>query len=298
MITTSVSLYEGISGSLLRWMTTSHYKMWRSQHGLKTTPRTTMATDLTPPLEQAPALTQPRPIAPALHTIGLIALLLAVSFSGSERIAISATKPHFRLLLYVSTVVFQWVIVGYVWIGLRRRGTNLRDVIGSGWNTSKNLGSDLLIAIGFSISSVLALAGLKLALGLASFDPGKAVAQMEEMKKTIGFIAPRGAAEVTTFLALTLTAGFCEELIYRGYLQRQFFAWTRNSPLAVIAQGVLFGAAHGYQGWKNMLVIAVYGCMFGALAAWRKSLRPGMIAHTWQDVLTGLTLRVAMKLAP
>jgi membrane protease YdiL (CAAX protease family) len=32
-----------------------------------------------------------------------------------------------------------------------------------------------------------------------------------------------------------------------------------------------------------MCIIAVYGFMFGWLARWRKSLRPGMIAHTLQD---------------
>src|SRR6266850_8076512 len=94
MITTSVSLYEGISGSLLRWMTTSHYKMWRSQHGLKTTLRTTMATDLIPPLQQAPASTPRQPIAPALHTLGLILAVLAMSFTGSERMAANASRPR------------------------------------------------------------------------------------------------------------------------------------------------------------------------------------------------------------
>jgi hypothetical protein len=35
-------------------------------------------------------------------------------------------------------------------------------------------------------------------------------------------------------------------------------------------------------------LISVYGAMFGALAHWRRSVRPGMIAHAWHDAFTGL----------
>jgi membrane protease YdiL (CAAX protease family) len=39
-----------------------------------------------------------------------------------------------------------------------------------------------------------------------------------------------------------------------------------------------------------VIVIAVYGCMFGMLTWWRKSLRPGMAAHFIQDAIGGLAL--------
>ena len=90
---------------------------------------------------------------------------------------------------------------------------------------------------------------------------------------------------------LALTAGFCEEIIFRGYLQKQFAAASGMASIGILAQGVLFGAAHGYQGTKLMFTIGVYGALFGILAAWRKSLRPGMMAHFLQDFISGLLLR-------
>lgn len=87
---------------------------------------------------------------------------------------------------------------------------------------------------------------------------------------------------------LTLTAGFCEEVIFRGYLQRQFGALTRSVAGGIVLQGIAFGASHGYQGWKFMLLISVYGTTFGLLAWWRSSLRPGMIAHFVQDAVGGI----------
>jgi membrane protease YdiL (CAAX protease family) len=45
-----------------------------------------------------------------------------------------------------------------------------------------------------------------------------------------------------------------------------------------------------------VVTIGVYGCLFGLLAAWRKSLRPGMLAHFLQDGIGGLMLaRLVVK---
>ena len=88
-----------------------------------------------------------------------------------------------------------------------------------------------------------------------------------------------------------LTAGFCEEAIFRGYLQKQFHALTGSAAIAVLAQAILFGIAHGYQGLKNVIVITVLGLLYGLLALARGILRPGMIAHVWSDVYGGLPIR-------
>jgi len=52
-----------------------------------------------------------------------------------------------------------------------------------------------------------------------------------------------------------------------------------------VAQGVLFGVGLWYQGGKMVIVITVLGVLFGIFAQWRKSLRPGMIAHAWGDIV-------------
>jgi hypothetical protein len=47
---------------------------------------------------------------------------------------------------------------------------------------------------------------------------------------------------------VAITAGICEEIVYRGYLQRQLSAFTGSLPIAVCLQAAIFGAAHLYQG--------------------------------------------------
>ena len=50
-----------------------------------------------------------------------------------------------------------------------------------------------------------------------------------------------------------LSAGICEELTTRGYLQQQFEALFGSNIAGVLAQAAVFGAGHLYQGWKMAL---------------------------------------------
>ena len=82
---------------------------------------------------------------------------------------------------------------------------------------------------------------------------------------------------------------------FRGYLQRQFVAWTRSAPIGVFLSAALFGAGHIYQGAKATVVIGAYGLMFGILAEARQNLRPGIITHAWHYAITGLVIRFLPK---
>jgi len=229
--------------------------------------------------------TPPKSLAPALHTVALIAILLVFSFGGADSQQGFAQRTG-RIGFYLITMAVELAMVGYVAWGIRRSGTSLRELIGGHWSTAEDVLLDLVIAIGFWVVSALVLAGLAWMMGLT--HPG----QLTEMKKKVDFLLPHDAREMVVWVVLSASAGFCEEVIFRGYLQKQFAAWTQHAWLGVVLQGVCFGASHAYEGHARMLIIAVYGMMFGALAMARKSLRPGMIAHAWQDSIAGLAFRL------
>ena len=84
-------------------------------------------------------------------------------------------------------------------------------------------------------------------------------------------------------------------MAFRGYLQKQFEALGVGVVVAVLAQGVVFGVVHSYQGWKNTIVISVLGILFGALAAWRRNLRTNIVVHAWADVWGGWLQMVVFK---
>lgn len=230
-------------------------------------------------------------IAPVWHTVLLVLIILANSYFASARL--SSNIQRGRILLYLSTMVWQVILFGLVWIGLWLRKTKLRDLIGGRWNSVEAFFLDIAIAAGFWVASAIVLVGLKFALGLADLNVGHAT---EQAKQAFGSITPKTGAELAVFLLLTLFAGVVEEVIFRGYLQRQIGAITGNVYAGLAISAVLFGAAHGYQGTRYMILIAVYGAMFGILVLLRKSLRPGMMAHAWQDALSGITVYVLTRL--
>ena len=91
-------------------------------------------------------------------------------------------------------------------------------------------------------------------------------------------------------LIVSPTAAFCEEFLFRGFLQQQFARASGRVWVGVVVSAVLFGCAHGYEGIAGMLLITAYGAMFGVLALFRRGLRTGMIAHAWHDSVSGVAL--------
>jgi hypothetical protein len=112
------------------------------------------------------------------------------------------------------------------------------------------------------------------------------------MRKQLGFLTPGSHLELAVWFCLSATAGFCEEIVFRGYLQRQLAAFSKSTLIGVLLSAAIFGVSHGYEGAARMLLIGIYGLMFGLLAWWRKSLRPGMMAHAWHDAFSGVVLRM------
>jgi len=223
----------------------------------------------------------PQRIAPIRHTIVLVLLLLAVAAGGAivQQRATHATTlpaPARPTTLYLSLIAMEWGLVLYVVRGgLRRTGTSLRDLVGGRWSGPRDVARDVVLAFA-------AWAAWTLALGMATRMAGPANAA------SVRSLLPQHPLDRALWVALSVSAGFAEEVVFRGYLFTQFRALTRSSTLALILQAVLFGVSHGYQGVRACVTISVYGLFFGALALRSRSLRPGMIAHAWTDIAAGL----------
>ena len=99
-------------------------------------------------------------------------------------------------------------------------------------------------------------------------------------------ILPRTPAEYRWFLALSITAGICEELLFRGY----FFAiaWPYLTLAGVVvASAAIFGLGHAYQGVRGIVKTAVIGLLFGAIYVATGSLVWPMILHALLDIQGG-----------
>lgn len=235
-----------------------------------------------------PLETEKKLVAPLWHTAALIALIVAYSYFGSSGGVSAPTQAVPRkvlILQYVVTMAFEGFLLFLVWLGIRMKGVRLRELIGGRWKSPEDFLIDVGIAIGFWVIAVLILAGIGYLLGLTSPSQQKAVKQLADL------IAPQDAVTIVMWIALSSIAGFVEEIVFRGYFQRQLIIITNSTVAGVVLSALVFGGGHGYEGVRRMVLIVVYGVMFGLLALWRKSLRPGMIAHGWHDAFEGIALR-------
>jgi hypothetical protein len=224
-----------------------------------------------------------------LYTFALAGLMVFLSFAGAKNQGDFAMKRG-HILFYVVTMGSELVILGLAYLGMRFSRMKLREVIGGRWNTVEDFLLDVAVAFGFWILSYGVLIGLALAMHMAR--PGA----IDEGKKTIQLLAPHGGFELALWICMSVVAGFVEEIVFRGYFQRQFSTLLRNVWIGMLASAAVFGLSHAYEGQQRMLLIFVYGAMFGTLAILRKSLRPGMMAHAWHDSFEGVLLVIADKL--
>lgn len=218
------------------------------------------------------------PIAPVWHTVIVLLALIGLALAVARSEALPFVGAYGKGAGYVWIIVFEWVIVGFVYFGVSRWGMSLRDLIGGNWSRPLAVLRDAAVSLGFLIILFVVSQGLG---NLLQAEPNEAVRNL----------IPRSSTQVFLFLTLTLTAGFCEEVIYRGYLQRQFAVLTQSAAGGIVLQALTFGAGHTYQGWRFVLIISVIGAMFGLLARRCRSLRPGMVAHFLQDGIGGLLAR-------
>jgi len=220
-------------------------------------------------------------IAPPWHTIVLIAIFVGLSvvggfFQHTVKHHPQATERSTNAVpRYVSVLISEWLLVLYVRMGVQKRGVRLRELVGGRWATPIDVMKDVALGaalwalwIGLQKPHILG-GGTKAAQGLL----------------------PQGILESLVWIPLALSAGFCEELVFRGYLQKQFQAITGNAALAVLFQALVFGVGHLYEGAGAASRITLFGVLFGLLAVWRRSLRPGMIAHAWSDIFGVIIFR-------
>ena len=223
-----------------------------------------------------------RLLAPVWHTAVILLLLLGVSVVNVlTRHAAGQSRSHYAL--YSLTLVWEWILLALVHWGLLMRGTPLRQLLGLRRRGATELWTDISIALGFWFGSLIVLGAAGYLLRFTRLHP-------EDIRDIVSRMAPASPGELALWFALAISAGICEELIFRGYLQQQFSALTRQVWLGIAISAVFFGLAHGYEGRSGVLLIALYGAFFGILAHLRRSLRAGMFAHAWHDSLSGLVL--------
>ena len=188
-----------------------------------------------------------------------------------------------------AVIRFCVVVTAYLWvcfsiclggIGTSSRAT-FSEVIGKAWHGWPDAFRDLGI-------SVLVLAAM-FTIGQLS---DRLLPSSQQSEAVFRSMVPQKLEEGVAFLIVALSAGFVEEFVFRGYLQRQFESLFGNRLLASVLQIALFTAGHLYQGVERLIPVLLIGTLLTLVAIYRKSLIPGMIAHGVGDSLPAITFFV------
>jgi membrane protease YdiL (CAAX protease family) len=213
----------------------------------------------------------------------LLFLGVAVPVLGRRRVRqlmqMPSTTKMDRISLYASTLAFQWIAAGVI---LWR--TNAHQI------HARQLGLAIPNAA-LAVSSTVVLAALILLNQIMGLR--RLVAQPEKVQGILPQLAlklfPQDDVERLAFFALVTTVAVCEELIYRGFVQRVFQDWSRDSVVAaIISSAVFFALAHLYQGRRGLISTLTIGLLFSTIRAWTGSLLPCVVAHFVADITVGM----------
>jgi uncharacterized protein len=225
-------------------------------------------------------------LAPWWHTALMVVVILGLSLAGARQLRNFGDQPLHLVANYSLTIAYEWILAGLALWGIHMRKVPLQQLLGEQRPGARAWLADLGVALGYWVVALIVLAIL--GNGLVKFsgshiDPQKIGDVTQKLTPVTG-------VEMMLFLVLSVSAGICEELVFRGYLQQQFARMGRRVWAGVALSALVFGGAHGYEGIAGIVLISVYGAMFGVLALLRRGLRTGMIAHAWHDSISGVAL--------
>lgn len=111
--------------------------------------------------------------------------------------------------------------------------------------------------------------------------------------KSLSYFLPATWVERRWFSFLCITAGICEETLFRGFLLHYLHVvpWTLNLTLALLLASVLFGLQHLYLGAGGVASTCLSGVVFGLLFLLTGNLLLPMLLHATSDLRLLLLLR-------
>jgi uncharacterized protein len=213
------------------------------------------------------------------------ALLIAIPWRGRLRLRqlLSAERvgSKEKITLYATTIAFQWILAMLVaWRALARGLTPIELGLSSaGWMHMLLPGLLGAVALG-------GLHWLNLRRMGGMEGPGP-----DLMRSLASRILPDSSLEMLPYFALAVTAGVCEEFLYRGFAMAALSGVGVPTWLVVLLTSLLFGMAHTYQGISGVVGTSLLGIVLGGFRVLFQSIIPLSLWHTTVDLVAAVAGR-------
>jgi membrane protease YdiL (CAAX protease family) len=220
-----------------------------------------------------------------LIVLALVLPLMGIRDIRRLRRRLAAGDPDARSSTYRQTLVQLW---------------GLAMLFGAGWFLAGgDAGSAYLIpaATGWQRAAValgaVGVAVLLIQMRAVLGDPDG----LADLRGKIGDLkdfSPQTDAELRLFSFVSVTAGICEEILYRGLLLGAFVPLTGTWG-ALALSTIVFGLGHAYQGAAGAVKSVVVGLVLGLLTVFSGSLFTAVVLHAVIDLTSGRMMREALR---
>jgi membrane protease YdiL (CAAX protease family) len=217
-------------------------------------------------------------IAFALLFAVVIAGFAAFYFDRRFKAQVAAGVPDARMRAYRRAVIGQWtasIVALVLWVRAGRSWAAL--------GIAPAHDRHWYFAVGFFVG--LAAIGTVQVRSIRRLTPESSAAVRKKFAD-LEFLLPHTRTEYRLFIVLAITAGICEELLYRGYLTWLLAAYV-GLPLSITLVVIAFGLAHGYQGMSGVVKTGLVGLVMSLIVVGTGWLVPAMLLHALIDLSSG-----------
>lgn len=195
-------------------------------------------------------------------------------------------RPGARLYMYNSVIAMQWTLTAVftgLWLAMGQTLTELGLLpVAGGWQW---------LAIGVGLATVIFMV---LQMMYLLHHPDK-LAKLQGKMGEVALLAPQTDIEVRRFNVASITAGVCEEILYRGFLFAVLATALGEWP-AVVLSSLVFGLGHAYQGLAGIGKTTLVGILMAVLLVFTGSLFVPILLHAVIDLTSGRLLTETNRL--
>ena len=193
-----------------------------------------------------------------------------------------------RTSAWAWTIGSSWLLVAVgagIWVWNGRSWSEFGFIVPEGWRLWTSIAVILLAAVYYGYA-VITLA-----------RSGEERTKLREQFGTLNevdAVLPHTRREMYWFGGVSLTAGFCEEFLFRGYFIWFFAPWIGWWGAAVLSL-LIFAGWHAYQGWNGVLRVGIVGGIYALVLAIFNSLWPAIALHVLVDLANGMMAWLVLR---
>jgi uncharacterized protein len=206
----------------------------------------------------------------------VLALVTVVPLSSAAALRMLLDRDRLRVpraALYRDVVASQWILA-VIALAVLIPVANPLAATGLSADAGVGFASVLLL---LTVAAVLEGSGVRPRLPLR--EPGGSLAR-------VSFLLPRTRAERCWWIALSVTAGVCEEIVFRGFLLHYLATHAPQIGItgAAVLSSIAFGLGHLYQGLRSAALTALVGAALAAAYLVTGTLWTPIVLHALLDL--------------